>query len=65
MRKDTSRKLAHDEGSEVPALIVSIPAGVQQRRFALGIVEAILAERQRIKRTAIANRRLQHQLQAA
>jgi hypothetical protein len=65
MRKDTSRKLAHDEGSEVPALIVGIPASVQQRGFALGIVEAILAERQRIKRTTIANRRLQHQLQAA
>jgi putative transposase len=30
-----------------------------------GRAEAILAERQRIKRTTIANRRLQHQLQAA
>jgi putative transposase len=30
-----------------------------------GRAEAILAERKRIKRTTIANRRLQHQLQAA
>jgi RNA-directed DNA polymerase len=30
-----------------------------------GRVETILAERERTKRTTIANRRLQHQLQAA
>jgi putative transposase len=30
-----------------------------------GRAETILAERERIKRTTIANRRLQHQLQAA
>jgi signal transduction histidine kinase len=38
MSKDTPTELAHDEGSEVPALITSIPASVQQRRVALGIV---------------------------
>jgi signal transduction histidine kinase len=38
MRKDAPRELTHDEGSEVPALIASIPASVQQRRSALGII---------------------------
>jgi signal transduction histidine kinase len=38
MQKDTRRGLAHDEGNEVPALIASIPANIQQRRFALGTV---------------------------
>jgi hypothetical protein len=38
MSKDTPTELAHDEGSEVPALITSIPASAQQRRVALGIV---------------------------
>ena len=38
MRKDTPGELARDEGNEVPALIASIPASVQQRRSALGIV---------------------------
>jgi signal transduction histidine kinase len=38
MKKDGPRELAHDEGKEVPALIASIPASVQQRRSALGIV---------------------------
>ena len=38
MRKDTPRELTRDEGSEVPALIASIPASVQQRNSALGIV---------------------------
>jgi Membrane-associated sensor, integral membrane domain len=38
MNKDTPRELAHDEGKEIPVLIASIPASVQQRRSALGIV---------------------------
>jgi hypothetical protein len=38
MNKDTPRELAHDEGKEIPVLIASIPAGVQQRGSALGIV---------------------------
>ncbi len=38
MSKDQPRELAHDEGNEVPALIASIPASVQQRRSALGVV---------------------------
>jgi signal transduction histidine kinase len=38
MRKDTPGELARDEGNEVPALIASIPASVQQRRSALSIV---------------------------
>jgi signal transduction histidine kinase len=38
MKKDKPRELAHDEGKEIPALIASMPASVQQRRIALGIV---------------------------
>jgi signal transduction histidine kinase len=38
MNKDAPRELAHDEGKEAPGLIASIPASVQQRRSALGIV---------------------------
>ncbi len=36
MQQDTPRELAHDGGNDVPALITSIPADVQQRRAALG-----------------------------
>jgi signal transduction histidine kinase len=38
MKKDKPRELAHDEGKEIPALIASMPASIQQRRIALGIV---------------------------
>jgi hypothetical protein len=38
MNKDAPRELVHDEGKEIPVLIASIPASVQQRGFALGIV---------------------------
>jgi signal transduction histidine kinase len=38
MNKDAPRELAHDEGKEIPALIASILASVQQRRSALGVV---------------------------
>ena len=36
--RDTSGQLTPDAGREAPALIASIPASVQQRRSALGIV---------------------------
>ena len=38
MTEDTAGQLARDEGNDVPALIASIPASVQQLRAALGIV---------------------------
>src|ERR1700745_3129627 len=38
MKQDTPRELAPDAGGEAPALIASIPASVQQRRSALGII---------------------------
>jgi signal transduction histidine kinase len=38
MNNDAPRELAHDEGTQVPALIASIPASAQQRRAAFGIV---------------------------
>jgi signal transduction histidine kinase len=38
MQQDTPRELARAEGNDVPALIASIPASVQQRGTALGIV---------------------------
>jgi signal transduction histidine kinase len=38
MRRDTPRELTRDEGDEVPALIASVPASVQERRSALGVV---------------------------
>ena len=38
MNKDAPRELAHDQGKDVPALIASMPATVQQRRTAFGIV---------------------------
>jgi signal transduction histidine kinase len=38
MKPDTPRELAPDAGGYSPALIASIPASVQQRRSALGIV---------------------------
>jgi signal transduction histidine kinase len=42
MLKDTPRELAHDDGKEVPALIASIPASAQHRRFAFGVVIVLL-----------------------
>ena len=35
---DTASELAQDEGNEVPALIATIPASAQHRRFAFGVV---------------------------
>ncbi len=38
MNKDAPGELAHDEGTEIPALIASILASAQQRRAAFGVV---------------------------
>ena len=35
---NVANELAHDEGREVPSLVASVPANVQQRRFAWGVV---------------------------
>jgi signal transduction histidine kinase len=42
MNMDTLGEFAHDEDNEVPALIASIPASAQHRRFAFGIVIVLL-----------------------
>ena len=42
MLMNTPRELAHDDGKDVPALIASIPASAQHRRFAFGVVIVLL-----------------------